>query len=217
MWIFKFKISVTNLFPTAHCLDRNTPPSLINLYGNSTSRLSDGILFFVTRYVNHPDYRRISLSTGQVIWDYDVSVIEVDRENPLDGLFVRPTVLPPTCNSACCGACEGTVITLAGWGKFMIYMQLIADHWNVEFFKGRTHLGTLPVYLQKLNQTIVNHAACGPFWENQITDRMFCVTADFYDSCDGDSGSGILLTDRVNQIGYVSFGSWVLYDLTNYV
>lgn len=54
-----------------------------------------------------------------------------------------------------------------------------------------------------LNQTIVNHQNCGPFWENQITDRMFCVSADFYDSCDGDSGSGILLLDRTSQVGYV--------------
>jgi len=102
---------------TAHCLDRATPPNLINLYGNSTSRLSGGILFFVQRYVNHPQYRTIRLSTGQVIWDYDISVIEVDHDTPLDALFVQPTILPPTCSSACCGVCEGTVISLAGWGE----------------------------------------------------------------------------------------------------
>lgn len=89
----------------------------------------------------------------------------------------------------------------------MINIKLNGNSLKKTIFLGRTHLGTLPVNLQKLNQTIVNHTGCGPFWENQITDRMFCVTADFYDSCDGDSGSGILLTDRVHQVGYVSFGS----------
>lgn len=160
---------------------------MINLYGDSTSRLTGGNLYFVENYTNHPLYRRIRLSTNQVIWDHDVSVIEISNTTPLIGNFIRPTILPPPCSSACCGVCEGTVITLAGWG--------------------RTHLGTIPTYLQMLNQTIVNHASCGPYWENQITDRMFCVTADFYDSCDGDSGSGILLLDRHNQVGYVSFGS----------
>lgn len=104
-----------------------TPPSLINLYGNSTSRLSGGILFFVERYVNHPQYRTIRLSTGQVIWDYDVSVIEVDHTNPLDGVNIRPTILPATCGSACCGACEGTVITIAGWGKFKSSQMILLN------------------------------------------------------------------------------------------
>lgn len=142
-----------------------TPPHLINLYGDSTSRLTGGTLFFVDAYTNHPLYRRIGLGTGQRIWDYDVSVIQISATTPLEGTFIRPTVLPPPCVDECCGVCEGTVITLAGWG--------------------RTHLGTIPINLQMLNQTIVNHADCGPFWENQITDRMFCVSADFYDSCDG--------------------------------
>lgn len=114
----------------------------------------------VERYTNHPQYRRIELAR-QRVWDYDVSVIEARPTTPFVGQFIRPTILPPHCNEACCGVCEGTVITIAGWG--------------------RTHLGTIPNYLQKLNQTIVNHQNCGPFWENQITDRMFCVSADFYD------------------------------------
>jgi hypothetical protein len=94
-----------------------------------------------------------------------VSVIQAFHSTPFVGTYIRPTVLPPPCPTACCGVCEGTVITLAGWG--------------------RTHLGTIPNLLQKLNQTIVNQEGCGPFWQNEITDRMFCVTADFYDSCDG--------------------------------
>lgn len=142
-----------------------TPPSLINLYGDSTSRLTGGTLFFVEAYTNHPLYRHIQLLSGQRIWDHDISVIEVSHFTPLEGQFIRPTILPPPCAENCCGACEDTVITLAGWG--------------------RTHHGTIPTYLQMLNQTIVNHSDCGPFWENQITDRMFCVSADFYDSCDG--------------------------------
>lgn len=79
-------------------------------------------------------------------------------------------------------------ISLAGWG-------LLAD-------------GTLPIYLERLEQTVIPFAECqSNHWEGQITDRMFCVTADFYDSCNGDSGSAILLESLQHQVGYVSFGS----------
>lgn len=54
----------------AHCLQSNTPPELINLYGGSSSRISGGHLFFVTRYVLHPRYSRITL-------DFDIALINV--------------------------------------------------------------------------------------------------------------------------------------------
>jgi trypsin len=151
----------------AHCLDFGTPPSLVTMRAGSTNRLTGGMIFQAVEYWNHPRYRTIRLSTGQGIWDYDVAVIQVEQSFNVPGLPIRPTVLPPLCNDECCGACESTTITIAGWG--------------------RNELGVLPANLNMLNQTIVNHSGCGPFWENQITDRMFCVSADFYDSCDGDS------------------------------
>ena len=65
-----------------------------------------------------------------------------------------------------------------------------------------------------LNQTIVNHADCGPFWENQITDRMFCVSAVFYDSCDGDSGVGFEFYNFEISIVLNYIFSLEFYDLT---
>lgn len=61
----------------AHCLDFGTPPAG-HLWGGSTSRVFGGHLFFVNSYYLHPQYIRIPLSTGQVIWDYDVAVIRVE-------------------------------------------------------------------------------------------------------------------------------------------
>jgi trypsin len=54
----------------AHCLQFNTPPESIHLYGGSTSRLRGGRKFFVTRYILHPNYSRLSL-------DNDVAVLQV--------------------------------------------------------------------------------------------------------------------------------------------
>lgn len=100
----------------AHCLDLNTPPELINLWGGSTSRATGGHLFFVASYHLHPQYRRIPLSTGQVIWDYDVAVIRVHEGTRLEGFpFVTPIALPPPCATECCGVCGGVQISLAGW------------------------------------------------------------------------------------------------------
>lgn len=54
----------------AHCLQSNTPPESIQLYGGSTSRLSGGRKFFVTRYILHPNYSRFTL-------DNDIAVLQL--------------------------------------------------------------------------------------------------------------------------------------------
>lgn len=103
----------------SHCLDLNTPPELIYLWGGSTSRATGGHLFFVSSYHLHPQYQRITLSTGQVIWDYDVAVIRVHAGTPLEGFpFITPISLPPACATECCGVCGGVQISLAGWVSF---------------------------------------------------------------------------------------------------
>lgn len=161
-------------------------------------------MFFVERYDLHPQYRRIQLSTNQVIWDYDVAVIEAYSGTLLQGFpHVEPTVLPQSCASECCGVCGGVEIRLAGWVSFKKVKKEVTSRL---IFQGRLANGSIPTYLQQLEQHVISQSECASFWEGQVTDRMFCVTADFYDSCDGDSGSAILLTGN-NQVGYVSFGS----------
>lgn len=57
-------------------------------YGGSTSRVSGGHLFFAQEYHLHEQYRQIPLSTGQVIWDYDIAIIRVLPTTPLEGGFL---------------------------------------------------------------------------------------------------------------------------------
>lgn len=156
------------------------------MWGGSTSRLSGGHLFFVQSYHLHPDYRRIQLSTGQTIWDYDVAVIRVVDGTPLEGFpFVEPVILPPPCATECCNVCGGTEIRLAGWVSFQMTKRLHFCSLNVKF-QGRLANGSIPTYLQQLEQHVVPFSECRNHWEGEITNRMFCVTADFYDSCDGE-------------------------------
>lgn len=104
-----------------HCLDSNTPPELLNLVGGSTSRLA-GHVFFVGEYHLHPQYRRIQLTTGQIIWDYDVAVMRV-AGNLLQGFpNIEPSILPTSCDQNCCGVCVGTEVKLAGWVKHLRFL-----------------------------------------------------------------------------------------------
>ena len=55
----------------AHCLEGGTPPTLLNLWGGSTSRLTGGTIFFVSDYFLHPEYDIPSA-------DNDVALVRVD-------------------------------------------------------------------------------------------------------------------------------------------
>lgn len=153
----------------------------IDLWGGSTSRLTGGHLFPVIKYTLHPKYDIIT-------WDYDVMILEVLRafENfP----FVQPVPLSKLCLTECCDVCPPTTIRAAGWGIY-----------NME-------TGQLPTLLQEITQNIMSNEECNLQWDKEITDRMFCVRIDLgIDSCDGDSGSAIMLR-KERQVGLVSTGS----------
>jgi len=173
----------------AHCLDFETPASLVNLYGGSTSRISGGHLFFVTAYHLHPGYDRSTI-------DLDIAVIAVDPTTPLEGFAnVVPIPLPPICNTDCCGVCpEGNPITVAGWGR-------VDD-------------GSLPELLRQVSKDIIPLDLCNEYWSifpHPISHSKFCTRVeDGRDSCNGDSGSAIVRNGV--QVGLVSFGSEVCGD-----
>jgi len=174
----------------AHCLEFDTPATLINLWGGSTSRLTGGHLFFVTEYILHPQYDDWSL-------DNDIAVIQVDPNTPLSGHpNVSPISLPDNCLLDCCGVCiEGPPITVAGWG---------ADN-----------SGSLPVNLLQIDKDIFDHDECDRLWVGWggVTGSMFCTNVENgIDSCGGDSGSAIIRNGI--QVGLVSFGSEVCGDGT---
>ncbi|CAO1409950.1 unnamed protein product [Diamesa serratosioi] len=178
-------ISTTYSLSAAHCLDAGAPPSIISLWGGSTSRLTGGHIFPVRRYFLHPQYNDWTL-------DFDVALMEVDRR--LEGFpNLTPIALPPACSTACCGVCAPTSIRVAGWGA--------------------TETGSLPVNLLQITKSIVTNTVCARAWGSSITSRMFCTLVENgIDSCNGDSGGAIVNMDRNLQVGLVSFGSEVCGD-----
>lgn len=177
----------------AHCVDFGTPFEMINLYGGSTSRLSGGHLFFISRYVMHPGYNRQTI-------DLDIAVIEIDPATPLEGFtFVTPIRISPICATACCDVCpEGNQIVVAGWGR-------VDD-------------GSLPEMLRQVSKDIITIESCRDYWTGigwtgGISHSKFCTRVENgRDSCNGDSGSAIVRNGV--QVGLVSFGSLVCGDGT---
>lgn len=96
----------------AHCLEFGTPASEINLRGGTSNRLSGGFIFFVESYTLHPQYDPFML-------DFDVAIIQVQRDTPLQGNNVVPIPISPTCIHSCCEACEPENVNITGWGYVM--------------------------------------------------------------------------------------------------
>lgn len=121
--------AISKLFAlsAAHCLEFNSPPSQvkypmisplnifsslflqINLRGGSTNRISGGILFFVESYILHPQYDNTNL-------DFDIALLRVQDNSPLEGLNVVPITISPACYKPCCHTCDDGDVTIKGWG-----------------------------------------------------------------------------------------------------
>ncbi|CAH1734095.1 unnamed protein product [Chironomus riparius] len=171
----------------AQCLDKNTPAGSINLRGGSRYRTFGGFLFFVDFYVLHPQY-------DSYLLEFDVALIRVADDSPMNGLNVAIVPISPICNTSCCHTCEYRLVTITGWG----YNE------NGVLSSGLNQI-TLPIY---------NHSACDAAWQG-IPDVFFCNWAgDGKDSCNGDGGSPILrdIAGQRYQVGIVGFGSTVCGD-----
>lgn len=93
----------------AHCLEFNSPASVINLRGGTANRLSGGQIFFAQSYTLHPQYDPFWL-------DFDVALIRVQNNSPFRGNNVQIIPISPPCNQECCHACEREDVTITGWG-----------------------------------------------------------------------------------------------------
>uniref|UniRef100_A0A6Q2WXW5 Corin, serine peptidase n=1 Tax=Esox lucius TaxID=8010 RepID=A0A6Q2WXW5_ESOLU len=127
----------------------------------------------------HPRYTR-------AVVDYDISVVELDREVEITG-YVRPVCLPepgqlPVADTYC---------YITGWG----------------------HMGNrMPFKLQEGEVRIISVSQCQSHFDMKtITSRMLCAgyEAGTVDSCMGDSG-GPLVCEEARG------GSWTLYGLTSW-
>lgn len=187
----------------AHCLDFNTPPELVNLWGGSTSRLSGGHLFFVSRYILHPGYNRATV-------DLDIAVIEVAVSWSTVGNFSRmqssrmtATILAvkivirfkfirnlPERNLQPGTPLEGflyvtpipisPICNTACCGVCPEGPMITVAGW------GRVEDGSLPENLRQVSKDIIPLALCNTYWQAwfPISHSKFCTRVeDGRDSC----------------------------------
>lgn len=178
-------ISTTWSLSAAHCLTPGAHnPANIQYRSGSANRLSGGTLHQVTSFTRHPNYSGATLQNDVLV----AAVAAPGFNNPI----TRPAVLPPNCaTTACCEVCANVNVIVKGWGVW--------------------HNGGLPTMLQRLTQPIVDINACNAVWGGMTGGMWFCKSAVGGDSCNGDSGSPLILAAHHpgahRQVGVVSFGS----------
>ncbi|KAG5680177.1 hypothetical protein PVAND_009702 [Polypedilum vanderplanki] len=157
----------------AHCL-RGARPQDILIHAGSNNRYA-GDSFEIEIFWLHPEFDTRTL-------ERDIGIMRTFRA--LIGSNISPIKLPAVCEAACCGVCEGTNMTVSGFG--------------------RTELGSSSQWLRQVSKPVFNFAECDRIW--RITNGMFCTDATRGDSCSGDSGGPVVDNNGI-QHGVVSFGS----------
>ncbi|CAO1364158.1 unnamed protein product [Diamesa serratosioi] len=118
----------------------------------------------------------------------DIALIYLQKPIPLSN-FMNPVALP-THNQAM-NQFTGTVITIAGWGKYSDSSPDLASR------------------LRFVQTTVISNAECRRIYMDYIKPTNMCVSgARGRSSCNGDSGSGVtaLINGRIVLLGIVSFG-----------
>jgi trypsin len=136
------------------------------------------------RIIRHPQY-------NEQTTDYDFALIELDRDSSYTPIELNTQEISiPTDASA-----PQIMSVVAGWGE------------TSQTFKP---MGAADL-LQKVEVPLVTKDACEQAYTGMITDRMICagVAAGGKDSCYGDSGGPLTMTDASGArklIGVVSWG-----------
>ncbi|KAL7037922.1 hypothetical protein ACKWTF_009399 [Chironomus riparius] len=168
-------ISRTWTLSAAHCLEFNVPANLINFRAGSTNRLSGGTVYIAASYHLHPQYNTRTL-------EFDVAVARTTEH--MDGINITPVALPPICNTICCTVCENVAVTTSGWG--------------------RNEAGIFPANLMQLTKPVHEFNDCVRIWATfriVITEDSFCKSAfDNRDTCNGDSGSPLVIGEGANRV-----------------
>ncbi|KAL0970524.1 hypothetical protein UPYG_G00243230 [Umbra pygmaea] len=172
----KWVLTVAHCFEGRHSADLwKVVLGINNLDHPSSSMQTRGVASVTV----HPRYSR-------AVVDYDISVVELDREVDVTG-YVRPVCLPGPDQLPL----PDTYCYITGWG----------------------HMGNrMPFKLQEGEVRIISLAQCQSHFDMKtITSRMLCAgyEAGTVDSCMGDSGGPLVCEDT-------SGGGWTLYGLTSW-
>ncbi|CAG9129012.1 unnamed protein product [Plutella xylostella] len=184
-----FLISSTAVISAAHCYIFNLPARSYRVRLGSASSVSGGTIFYVSSYVNHPDYNLASN-------EYDATVMRL----------ARPVIFNDVMKSARIPAsvfpiADGAELSVIGWGALS----------NVDPGPEILH----EVQVNKINTTIcaeryraLNEQLPEDEQVPEVTDTMLCsgiLDVGGKDACQGDSGGPVILNDDI-VVGIVSWG-----------
>lgn len=184
-------ISERRIITAAHCLDREAPEGVVDEPG--TVDVVAGITDLSAP--EDPSVQRVEIEgwTPMPVFSFtsnvprgDVAVATLKAPLDLSGPDVQPAALvgadqrtPP-----------GTTVRVSGWGL--------------------TETDPEPVFpdiLQAVDLLTVSDQSCATRWGSRLDfATMLCAVAPGKDSCDGDSGGPLSLTDGT-LVGLVSFGA----------
>ncbi len=180
----------------AHCVTENngslSPASSINIVAGIYNLNTPSAGYqrrSVTQIIRHENYNPNTT-------DFDVALLRLDSPVTLGGSGAARTGLIPLVPAAI-GNLAGVNSWVTGWGD-------------------TTGTGSYPEQLREVNVPIISNVNCNTKYGGGITSNMLCAGYSGHDSCFGDSGGPLMVTNsgQFQQAGIVSWGGNICGDPT---
>lgn len=165
------------ILTAAHCTINIQTNELTVKAGSNSSTKYGAHIFVVIKKEEHPKFDPTTM-------DYDFSILTL-RSRIRFSSEMQPIPLPRTMYKR---YADDEMVLVSGWGALAETEQ------------------STPEYLSAANVPIMNQPKCQKFYpSNKITERMICAgyVEGGIDSCQGDSGGGLVDFDAETLIGVV--------------
>lgn len=174
-------ISSRYVLSAAHCLDALKTGSISVLAGDHNVNIGTetpySAVYKVTSVLKHPSY--VSTAKG-----YDIALFKTDQEMVFSR-GVGPICLPWNYAST---SFVGYKVDILGWGS-------------------TSFSGPSSSVLRKVTLDIISNSDCSSILQVPITNTQSCTFTKNRDTCQKDSGAGLLLRyTRMYMLGIVSYG-----------
>lgn len=171
------------ILTAGHCLKDLDTDQIQVVLGRNHLRTTDGEIFFVERFITHPDYTHPSSN----LISYDVALIELETPINLAALNITPISLA----SSDTAFPAGIELEITGWGR-------------------TSFGGTASDQLLTANVKKTADRDCAAEYPTGHNYTVMCagVSGGTQSTCNGDSGGPLFLNegDRRIQLGITSFG-----------
>ena len=176
----------------AHCVSdagKTLPPASLQLKMDTEVLSSGGVLLQARRIIVHESYQ----ATAQGDLKYDIALIEIDGDVPRD--VALPAIADLTTERGLLGDAgdDPKDVVVIGWGK-----------------NAFSRFGKISNHLHWTTVQMVRRQDCNSSssYGGRIDASVYCAGKEDVDSCEGDSGGPMLVTDRNLNFVVVGVVSW---------